>query len=41
VAHKVQIMGATMMAVACFEAIFGLAGAIVVRKADQAFIRRG
>ncbi|OQV14483.1 hypothetical protein BV898_11325 [Hypsibius exemplaris] len=41
VKHKVTIMGSTMMAVACFEAVFGLAGAIVVRKADDEFIRRG
>jgi len=40
VAHKNQIMGATMMAVACFEAVFGLGGAIVVRRADEEWIRR-
>ncbi|XP_055340141.1 uncharacterized protein LOC129589409 [Paramacrobiotus metropolitanus] len=33
-AHKVQIMGATMMAVAVWEVIFGVVAAVVVRGAE-------
>jgi hypothetical protein len=32
--HKVKIMGATMMAVACWEVIFGFAAAIVIKRAS-------
>ncbi|OWA53577.1 hypothetical protein BV898_18000 [Hypsibius exemplaris] len=39
--NKITVMGLIMGAVACFEAIFALAGAIIVREADNEFIRRG